>query len=376
MITLYARPFLLIATVVWILWRALLWHRRTDKNPTREVVVAATFVWSLLTLSITLFPLKIIFYDWHATSNLTPFASILQLLRDTSPLFAFENIAGNVAMFVPIGVLLPILFEELKSPGALLWRAAAISLFIEGTQFITRARAVDIDDVILNTAGAMIGLGIFTIATLLLHQRRAGSQLLQRTASTANREPLLTAALPILITAAIAIPMMLSVIADETLGGGANGIEAAALTELTDGQIVVRTDVENHTFILATANTPDGPEVVQSDFKKVLPGRYTPIGTAISRQRSDSSYKYSFTTYNTRVGEQPILVIWGTNVDAATAVRVVGSGINTELPLQAGTHFLTGIEFDAGPNGIQNDFLLTFLAEDRTPLPAFRHNQT
>ena len=371
MITFSARPFLLVATVVWILWRALLWRRRTDKNPAREVVVAATFLWSLLVLSITLFPLKIIFYDWHATSNVVPFASILQLLREEPPVFAFENIAGNVIMLIPIGILLPTLFEQMKRPGAMLWRAAAISGFIEGTQWITRARAVDVDDIILNTVGAMMGLGLFSLAAPLIDRRRSGGRLLERTISATGREPLLAAALPILLTAAIAIPMMLSVIADETLS--TDDIEAVALTTLTGGQIVARADVGNHTFLVVSGDTPHGPTTIRSDFKKVLPGRYTAIGTSSSDSRSSaSSYRLGFTTYNPSAGERPILIIWGTNADEAAAVRVMGSQVNTEVLLKSGQDFVAAVELDVGASGIQDDFRLTFLAEDETPLKVFR----
>jgi glycopeptide antibiotics resistance protein len=370
-ITFSARPFLLVATLVWILWRALLWSRRTDKNPAREVVVAATFLWSLLVLSITLFPLKIIFYDWHATSNVIPFASILEILGEASPSFVFDNIAGNVIMFVPIGILLPTLFEQMKRPEAMLWRAAAISGFIEGTQLVTRARAVDVDDVILNTVGAMIGLGVFSLAAPLFDRRRAGRRLLERTVSATGGEPLLAAALPILLTAAIAIPMMLSVIADETLG--TDDIEAVALATLTGGQVVARADVGNHTFVVVSGDTPDGPATIRSDFKKVLPGRYTAIGTSSSDHRADdSAYRLAFTTYNPTAGEQPILVIWGTNADEATTVRVMGSQVDTEVLLHTGADFVAAVELDVGAGGIRDDFRVTFVAEDGTPLPVFR----
>jgi CheY-like chemotaxis protein len=167
------------------------------------------------------------------------------------------------------------------------------------------------------------------------------------------------------------VPMMLSVIVDETLG--TNDIEAVALTPLTGGRIVARADVGSHTFVLVSADTPDGPATIRSDFKKVLPGRYTAIGTSSVDARSDaSSYRLGFTTYNPTAGERPILVISGTNADDATSVSVVGSQVDAELPLGAGIDFVTGVELDVDANGIVPDVRLTFLDEAGTPLPAFR----
>ncbi|MDH5520480.1 MAG: hypothetical protein OEZ14_08105, partial [Acidimicrobiia bacterium] len=65
MIILQARPTLVVATIVWALWRLVLWRGRGAASAARELVVAATFLWSLVIVRVTFFPLTIIFYDWH-----------------------------------------------------------------------------------------------------------------------------------------------------------------------------------------------------------------------------------------------------------------------------------------------------------------------
>jgi hypothetical protein len=92
MIVLVAPPVLVIATVIWSLWRVVTWRRGRSGDVIREFVVAALFVWILVIVRLTFFPLTIIFYNWYSASNLTPFASIYQLLTETPPAFAFENI--------------------------------------------------------------------------------------------------------------------------------------------------------------------------------------------------------------------------------------------------------------------------------------------
>ena len=64
-------------------------------------------------------------------------------------------------MFIPTGIVLPIVYRRLNS----LWKAAAagafISLSTEILQLPFPSRASDVDDLILNTLGVVVGYGIF-----------------------------------------------------------------------------------------------------------------------------------------------------------------------------------------------------------------------
>ena len=74
---------------------------------------------------------------------------------------AVVNLAGNLLMFVPLGLLPSLLWR-----GATWRRAAAIglgtSLFIEAAQYFLM-RSTDIDDVILNTLGALCGWWLYLL---------------------------------------------------------------------------------------------------------------------------------------------------------------------------------------------------------------------
>ena len=67
-----------------------------------------------------------------------------------------EMLAGNLAMFVPFGFFLPFLTERLKKRQALLI-AAAVPLLAESLQLFF-GRSFDIDDLICNCLGIVIGL--------------------------------------------------------------------------------------------------------------------------------------------------------------------------------------------------------------------------
>lgn len=78
----------------------------------------------------------------------------------------------NIAMFVPFGFLLPLWSEKLQS----FWRVLTISflftLFIEGVQYFTGLGIFEVDDLINNTLGALIGYGIIMLLLALVKKKR------------------------------------------------------------------------------------------------------------------------------------------------------------------------------------------------------------
>lgn len=101
--------------------------------------------------------------------NLTPFEEIRRGLRGGASEVVAANVWGNIAMFVPIGVLLmwlwtsPLLARILMATIA----GAGLSVAIELTQ-LTLHRVADIDDVILNGAGALLGAVVAAVVILVV----------------------------------------------------------------------------------------------------------------------------------------------------------------------------------------------------------------
>ena len=71
------------------------------------------------------------------------------------------NVIGNVAMFIPSGIVLPIIYKGLDSFIKVILAGGGISLCIEIIQLPFSVRASDIDDLILNTVGVILGYGIY-----------------------------------------------------------------------------------------------------------------------------------------------------------------------------------------------------------------------
>lgn len=70
------------------------------------------------------------------------------------------NTICNVILFVPFGVLLPALFPRVRF-GAAVLAGFAGSLVIELAQYVLCAGVSDVDDLILNTLGTLVGAGLY-----------------------------------------------------------------------------------------------------------------------------------------------------------------------------------------------------------------------
>ncbi|MBO2535429.1 VanZ family protein [Rummeliibacillus suwonensis] len=72
----------------------------------------------------------------------------------------FINFLGNIAIFMPIGFLLPLLWRKMEKFFFVLFTGLGLSLFIETMQ-LPQFRSTDVDDLWLNTLGAVIGFVVY-----------------------------------------------------------------------------------------------------------------------------------------------------------------------------------------------------------------------
>ena len=96
--------------------------------------------------------------------NLTPFNEIRRFIRyrdQVSPGAFILNLLGNLMVLFPFGFLIPIL--RLKKTGLvrIVIYAFLFSFGIELLQLITKVGVFDVDDIILNVLGAILGFEIY-----------------------------------------------------------------------------------------------------------------------------------------------------------------------------------------------------------------------
>ncbi|MDQ3276701.1 MAG: VanZ family protein [Bacteroidota bacterium] len=95
--------------------------------------------------------------------NFVPFSTITFYLTDeVSRRASAYNLAGNVLLFIPMGIFLPLVFRSI-STSRLLFLSVLFSLLLEAIQLVARRGQFDIDDVILNATGSMVGYAAFLL---------------------------------------------------------------------------------------------------------------------------------------------------------------------------------------------------------------------
>jgi glycopeptide antibiotics resistance protein len=93
--------------------------------------------------------------------NLQPFLMFKQFQ------IASTQVIGNLVMLLPLGIYIPLLFPRLAGFFKVFIICLSVSVSIELMQLITNARSTDIDDVILNTSGAIVGYIIYKVLRLI-----------------------------------------------------------------------------------------------------------------------------------------------------------------------------------------------------------------
>ena len=103
--------------------------------------------------------------------NLVPFRSITKYITGADSIggISLANVLGNVLLFVPMGLLLPIIFKKCNSPIKVILIGAIVSALIEITQYFL-GRSADIDDVILNVIGTVVGVGVYSVLKGLIER--------------------------------------------------------------------------------------------------------------------------------------------------------------------------------------------------------------
>ena len=176
----FAFPILVVCLIVVPCWVALRLYRfRALGRPLlvhREILLLIFVVYLSGLAAATLTPNHSSRYNADATmgiglhpnpASLTCSSASLPA-GSTAQAFCVRNARGNVLLFFPLGILLPLVWRRLG-----VWRglqiAIALSCSIELAQYVSRAwihRSADINDVILNSVGACVGLALVTLLRL------------------------------------------------------------------------------------------------------------------------------------------------------------------------------------------------------------------
>ncbi|MBU5345787.1 VanZ family protein [Paenibacillus lautus] len=101
-------------------------------------------------------------------ANFTPFESIRMNMRHLSSAHDVINLFGNIAIFMPNGIFVGLMLRS-KFLGFIgsFTTSLGLSLALECSQLVFSMGSFDVDDLILNTAGGVLGYGMFLMLKLI-----------------------------------------------------------------------------------------------------------------------------------------------------------------------------------------------------------------
>ena len=101
--------------------------------------------------------------------NYLPFYTVPFYFNGTDKLrYTKENLVGNIVLFFPFGILLPLLFRNLRSFSKIVAITFVISLCLELIQLFAILGNFDVDDLLLNVLGASLGFGTYILIRELI----------------------------------------------------------------------------------------------------------------------------------------------------------------------------------------------------------------
>lgn len=74
------------------------------------------------------------------------------------------NVIGNICVFIPLGAFLPKLFTRCRNLFFVIVLSLELSLVVEVIQLVTRVGSFDVDDLLLNTIGGILGYIIYKVS--------------------------------------------------------------------------------------------------------------------------------------------------------------------------------------------------------------------
>src|ERR1700712_3442075 len=153
----------IVAPLAILAFSVLLWRlrRRSALTVLRALVAATVCIYGAGVIANTLFPIYRSMPSssqaWSDYLNLTPLAGT-----------EVADMLQNVLVFLPLGVLLPLVGRIRSAAGALIG-GFALSLTMELLQLVNDVTGhgghiADVNDLLANTLGCLIGYGIFRVA--------------------------------------------------------------------------------------------------------------------------------------------------------------------------------------------------------------------
>ncbi|SFA69402.1 MULTISPECIES: VanZ family protein [unclassified Bacillus (in: firmicutes)] len=155
-------------TIIWLIFKAvMIIFIKKEFVLKREVVNLFYFISVMGIIGLTLFPIEIATgTEYDSPNNFVPFSSIKELLNHFYFMGPLKNILGNIILFIPLGFILVLKFKRINGMLTVIIVGLLSSTTIEIIQLLLPNRAFDVDDIILNVLGTMVGFLLLKLTSI------------------------------------------------------------------------------------------------------------------------------------------------------------------------------------------------------------------
>ena len=160
-----------VFAAAWLLTRLVVWIKKKHIDWKREALLLLMYINFAVIIRFSFFPMtrlngevQPLLFDsktlFPFRVNFVPFVHLLDYDNRRDLLL---NVIGNTCMFIPSGILFPIVYRKRNNFWKVAGAGVLLSLCIEILQLPFSVRATDIDDLLLNTAGVIIGYAVYSL---------------------------------------------------------------------------------------------------------------------------------------------------------------------------------------------------------------------
>ena len=136
-----------------------------DIRTRTEIGIVCRLLFALTVFRDVYYPWQLVFHWQRSLSviNLHPMVETLKLRQAASHFDLWYQSLGNVAWFMPLGFGIPWVSVHRRRLFAVVGIGLITSLSIETLQFLLISGVADIDDVIFNVIGAILGYAFYRL---------------------------------------------------------------------------------------------------------------------------------------------------------------------------------------------------------------------
>lgn len=159
-----------ILLIIWVGSRVVRSIQYGKPDIWREILLWGLVLYVAFLLYNTFEPFTILLERQNQRANFLPLQGILRMIENASIFedgvtrrIVFLNLAGNVLIFAPLGMVIPLLEKRLNQVWLVVLLGLIFSLVIELAQTFLIVRVFDVDDLLLNSTGTLLGFGTYAL---------------------------------------------------------------------------------------------------------------------------------------------------------------------------------------------------------------------